>query len=61
MTLTRIVESGYDLTSLEMSALRATDASVWSRAAEQIDSRLQKASLGGPSNPRLVRRSRGVT
>ena len=47
MTLTRVVESGYDLTPLEISALTATDAGVWGRAAEQIDLRLQKVSLGG--------------
>ena len=47
MTLTRVVESGYDLTPLEISALTATDAGVWARAAEQIDLRLQKVSLGG--------------
>jgi hypothetical protein len=45
MTLTRFMESGYDLTSLEMTALRATHAGVWAQAAEQIDPRLQKISL----------------
>jgi len=46
-TLTRFVESGYDLTSLEMAALNATHRSVWILAAERIDPRLQKVSLGG--------------
>lgn len=46
-TMTRFVETGYDLTSLEIAALRATHRGVWIHAAEQIDPRLQKASLGG--------------
>jgi hypothetical protein len=46
-TLTRFVESGYDLTTLEIAAMRATPPNVWERAAEHIDPRLQKASLGG--------------
>lgn len=40
--LVGFVESGYELTRLEISALCATPASVWKRAAEDIDSRLQK-------------------
>lgn len=44
-TLTRFAECGYELTTLEMSALRATPADVWERAAERIDPRLQKASF----------------
>ena len=46
-TLIRFVESGYDLTSLEIAALKATHRGVWILAAEQIDPRLQKVSLGG--------------
>ena len=46
-TLTRFIESGYDLTSLEIAALKATHRGVWLVAAEQIDPRLQKVSLGG--------------
>ena len=45
-TLTQVVERGYDLTSLEIAALTATNPGLWSRAAEQIDPRLQKVSLG---------------
>ena len=45
MTLTRFKESGYDLTSLEIAALRATPAVVWILASEQIDPRLQKVCL----------------
>jgi len=45
MTLTRFIESGYDLTWLEIEALRATQARVWTDAADQIDPRLQKVAL----------------
>jgi hypothetical protein len=38
-------ESGYELTALEISALRATNPDVWERVAEQVDPRLQKASF----------------
>jgi hypothetical protein len=37
------VESGYDLTPLEIAALRATPADVWERVAEHVHPRLQKA------------------
>lgn len=37
--------SGHELTALEMSALCATPFSVWERAAEDIDSRLQKIAF----------------
>ena len=45
MALTRFMESGYELTALEVAALRATGAGVWARAAEHIDPRLQKVSF----------------
>jgi len=45
MTLTRFVESGYELTALEIAALEATHRGVWTVAAERIDRRLQKVSL----------------
>lgn len=44
-TLRGFTDSGYELTSLEVAALRATRAEVWAQAAEQVDPRLQKASL----------------
>ena len=44
-TLTGFVESGYDLTAVEIAALRATPADMWGRVAERIDPRLQKASF----------------
>ena len=44
-TLIGFVESGYDLTALEIASLRETPADVWERVSEQIDPRLQKASL----------------
>ncbi len=44
-TLTGFIESGYDLTPLEITALRATPAGLWDRVAEKIDPRLQKMSF----------------
>jgi hypothetical protein len=44
-TLTGFVESGYDLTTLEIAALRATPPDVWERAAERVDPRLRKMSF----------------
>jgi len=44
-TLSRFVESGYDLTALELTALRTTRSEVWAQWAEQIDPRLQKVCL----------------
>lgn len=44
-TLTGFIESGYELTTLEITALRATPAGLWERVAEQIDPRLQKISF----------------
>jgi hypothetical protein len=44
-TLVGFVEAGYDLTALEIAALRGTPLDVWERVAEHIDPRLQKASF----------------
>ena len=44
-TLTGFIESGYDLTTLEITSLRATPEGLWERVAEQIDPRLQKMSF----------------
>lgn len=44
-TLTGFIESGYDLTPLEIAALRAMSARLWERFAKQIDPRLQKMSF----------------
>ncbi len=41
-TLTRFTECGYELTPLEIAAIKATDPGLWTRTAEQIDPRLQK-------------------
>jgi hypothetical protein len=43
--LVGFVESGHELTRLEISALCATPFSVWERAAEDVDSRLQKIAF----------------
>ncbi len=45
-TLRQFIEWGYELTPLEIAALEATDAGLWTRTAEEIDPRLQKASVG---------------
>jgi hypothetical protein len=44
-TVTGFVERGYDLTPVEIAAVRATPADVWERAAAHVDPRLQKASF----------------
>ena len=44
-TLERFMETGHELTPVELAALSATRSDVWSLVAEQIDPRLQKASL----------------
>ena len=44
-TLVAFAETGYDLTALELTALRATPAHVWDRLADDIDPRLQKAAF----------------
>jgi hypothetical protein len=44
--LTQFIESGHELTPMEASAIEATDPRLWTRAAEEIDPRLQKVSLG---------------
>lgn len=44
-TLTEFIECGYELTPLEITALRATPTGVWERVARRIDPRLQKVWL----------------
>ena len=44
-TLRGFTDSGHELTSVEIAAPKATQAEVWAEVAEQIDPRLQKASL----------------
>ncbi len=44
-TLTGFMESGYELTPLEITALRVTPADLWERVAEVIDPRLQKVAF----------------
>jgi hypothetical protein len=45
LALAELLERGTHLTHAEIAALVATDPALWDRVAEQIDSRLQKASL----------------
>ena len=46
VTLERFIESGHALTPVELAALKTTRSGFWTLVAEQIDYRLQKASLG---------------
>jgi hypothetical protein len=39
------VETGHELTTVEIAALLATRADFWERVADRIDPRLQKANL----------------
>lgn len=43
--LGELLERGTHLTHAEIGALVATDSALWAQVAEQIDPRLQKASL----------------
>ena len=43
--LGELLERGTHLTHAEIAALVATESDLWGRVAEQIDPRLQKASL----------------
>ena len=43
--LRRFIESGHELTAVEMAALIATRTELWSHVADRIDQRLQKANL----------------
>lgn len=44
-TVTGFAESGYELTPVEITALRATPVDVWDHIAAHIDPRLQKISF----------------
>ena len=45
LALAELLERGTHLTHAEIAALIATQPSLWGRVAEEIDQRLQKASL----------------
>jgi len=44
-TLEHFMETGHELTPVELAALRSMRADFWALVAEQIDPRLQKASF----------------
>jgi hypothetical protein len=44
-TLTEATQCGVALSAIEINALLATDLALWDRVAQELDSRLQKASL----------------
>jgi len=44
-TLERFMETGHELTPVELAAFRSTRPDFWALVAEQIDPRLQKVSL----------------
>ena len=44
-TLAAVVDLGFDLSRIEVAALVDTDPGMWTRAAECLDPRLQKASF----------------
>lgn len=44
-TLLALCDRGLELSRTEVAALVSTDRTLWARAAETIDPRLQKASL----------------
>jgi hypothetical protein len=48
-TLLALCARGLELSGTEIAALVKTDRALWSRAAEQLDPRLQKASLRSES------------
>ena len=44
--LRAFIESGHELTQVEVSAIESTHPGLWTAAAERIDPRLQKVSFG---------------
>jgi hypothetical protein len=43
--LRQFIESGHELTTVEIAALTATRTDLWAHVADRIDQRLQKANL----------------
>ena len=51
-TLSEAAEWGMALSAVEVTALLATDQTLWERIAVELDSRLQKASFKTPPDRR---------
>jgi hypothetical protein len=47
LALQVFIETGYELTTVEVSAIHATPAMLWQIVADQVDPRLQRAKLSG--------------
>jgi hypothetical protein len=45
LALQSFQQAGHELTAMEVAAVLATPAAVWTTAADQVDPRLQKSSL----------------
>jgi hypothetical protein len=54
LALGELLDRGAELSLAEMAAIVRVDAKLWLKVAEQIDPRLQKASLKSPSRPRQI-------
>jgi len=46
-TLTGFMETGYELTAIEVAALCATPTGLWEQVAARLDERLQKVAYTG--------------
>jgi hypothetical protein len=47
LALRAFIETGHELTSVELSAIQSTPVALWRIVADQIDPRLQRARLSG--------------
>ena len=47
--LQAFIETGHELTPVEVSAIQSTPITLWQIVADQVDPRLQRAKLSGES------------